>query len=102
MKQKGAVFLFESIRKKPYTDRGIRQILANYAHEEVCPDLSHPINCVIFYSLGSKNKALMTLLPNHTPATRADNRLKYIQNSLSPMLNPSKKTLLKDFLPIRL
>lgn len=41
MKQKGAVFLFESIRKKPYTDRGIRKILANYAHEA---GLSRPIS----------------------------------------------------------
>lgn len=33
MTQKGAIYLFESIRKKPYTDRGVRKILGNYAKE---------------------------------------------------------------------
>lgn len=33
MEKKGATFLFESVRKKKYTDRGIRKILANYADE---------------------------------------------------------------------
>lgn len=37
MMQKGAIYLFESIRKKPYTDRGIRKILANYAVEAGLP-----------------------------------------------------------------
>ena len=37
MLQKGAVYLFESIRKKPYTDRGIRKILASYAEEAGLP-----------------------------------------------------------------
>lgn len=37
MMQKGAIYLFESIRKKPYTDRGIRKILANYAQEAGLP-----------------------------------------------------------------
>ena len=32
-KTSGAVYLFESNRKKAYTTRGIRKILANYAHE---------------------------------------------------------------------
>lgn len=31
--QKGACYLFESNRKKPFTTRGIRKILARYAHE---------------------------------------------------------------------
>lgn len=30
---KGAQYLFESNRKKPFTTRGIRKILANYAHQ---------------------------------------------------------------------
>lgn len=30
MREKGATYLFESARKKPYTDRGIRKILAIY------------------------------------------------------------------------
>src|SRR5262249_33730348 len=33
MAQKGAIYLFESVRKKPYTDRGIRKILENYTKE---------------------------------------------------------------------
>ena len=33
MSKKGATFLFESVRKKKYTDRGIRKILENYAKE---------------------------------------------------------------------
>jgi integrase/recombinase XerD len=37
MTRKGAIYLFESIRKKPYTDRGIRKILANYAEEAGLP-----------------------------------------------------------------
>lgn len=41
MTQKGAIYLFESIRKKRYTDRGIRKILENYTKEA---GLSHPIS----------------------------------------------------------
>ena len=41
MDKKGATFLFESVRKKKYTDRGIRKILANHAKEA---DLSQPIS----------------------------------------------------------
>lgn len=41
MAKKGAVYLFESIRKKPYTDRGIRKILENYTKEA---GLSQPIS----------------------------------------------------------
>ncbi len=41
MEEKGATFLFESVRKKKYTDRGIRKILANHAKEA---DLSQPIS----------------------------------------------------------
>ena len=41
MRKKGAAFLFESVRKKKYTDRGIRKILANHAKEA---DLSQPIS----------------------------------------------------------
>lgn len=41
MAKKGAIYLFESIRKKPYTDRGIRKILANYTKEA---GLSQPIS----------------------------------------------------------
>ena len=32
-KSKGAEYLFESNRKKPFTTRGIRKILADYAHQ---------------------------------------------------------------------
>src|SRR2546428_12063794 len=31
MRQKGAVYLFESVRKHKYTDRGVRKMLARYA-----------------------------------------------------------------------
>lgn len=41
MRKKGGTFLFESVRKKKYTDRGIRKILANHAKEA---DLSQPIS----------------------------------------------------------
>ena len=41
MQEKGATFLFESVRKKKYTDRGIRKILANHAKEA---ELSQPIS----------------------------------------------------------
>ena len=41
MAKKGAIYLFESIRKKPYTDRGIRKIMEHYAKEA---DLSKPIS----------------------------------------------------------
>lgn len=41
MTQKGAIYLFESIRKKRYTDRGIRKILENYTKEA---GLSHSIS----------------------------------------------------------
>ena len=33
MRDKGAVYLFESVRKHKYTDRGVRKMLARYAHE---------------------------------------------------------------------
>ena len=33
MQQKGAIFLFESIREKPYTDRGIRKMIKRYADQ---------------------------------------------------------------------
>lgn len=33
MEQKGASFLFESNRKKPYTDRGIRKMIKRYAEQ---------------------------------------------------------------------
>ena len=41
MTQKGAIYLFESIRKKRYTDRGVRKILENYTKEA---GLSHSIS----------------------------------------------------------
>lgn len=41
MRKKGGTFLFESVRKKKYTDRGIRKILANHTKEA---DLSQPIS----------------------------------------------------------
>lgn len=41
MRKKGGAFLFESVRKKKYTDRGIRKILANHAKEA---NLSQPIS----------------------------------------------------------
>jgi len=31
MKSRGALYLFESVRKRRYTDRGVRKILARYA-----------------------------------------------------------------------
>ena len=31
MREKGAVYLFESVRKHKYTDRGVRKMLARYA-----------------------------------------------------------------------
>ena len=33
MTKKGAIYLFESIRKKPFSDRGIRKIMEQYAKE---------------------------------------------------------------------
>lgn len=41
MTNKGAIYLFESIRKKPYTDRGIRKIVSHYAKEA---ELTKPIS----------------------------------------------------------
>lgn len=41
MVKKGAIYLFESTRKKPYTDRGIRKILEHYAKKA---GLSKPIS----------------------------------------------------------
>lgn len=41
MTKKGAVYLFESIQKKPYTDRAIRKIIERYAKEA---ELSKPIS----------------------------------------------------------
>lgn len=38
----GAVYLFESIRKKPFTTRGIRKILANYANKAEMPQSLSP------------------------------------------------------------
>lgn len=31
MRKRGAIYLFESIRKHQYTDRGVRKMLARYA-----------------------------------------------------------------------
>ena len=41
MSKKGAIYLFESIRKKPFSDRGIRKIMEQYAKEA---DLTKPIS----------------------------------------------------------
>ena len=41
MTKKGAIYLFESIRKKPFSDRGIRKIMEQYAKEA---DLTKPIS----------------------------------------------------------
>ena len=41
MTKKGAIYLFESIQKKPYSDRGIRKIMEYYAKEA---ELSKPIS----------------------------------------------------------
>ena len=41
MTKKGAIYLFESIQKKPYSDRGIRKIMEHYAKEA---ELSKPIS----------------------------------------------------------
>jgi integrase/recombinase XerD len=32
MRTKGAIYLFESVRKHKYTDRGVRKMLARYAN----------------------------------------------------------------------
>ena len=32
MRANGATYLFESVRKRPYTDRGVRKLLSHYAH----------------------------------------------------------------------
>jgi len=40
-KEKGSTYLFESLQKKPYTDRGIRKILATYA---ALAGMEHPIS----------------------------------------------------------
>ena len=40
-RQKGAQFLFESSRRKPYSDRGVRTILARYA---AAAGIAHPIS----------------------------------------------------------
>ncbi len=42
MTQKGAIYLFESIRKKPYTDRAIRKIMAYYTKEAGLPNSISP------------------------------------------------------------
>ena len=39
--KKGGKYLFESSWKKPYTDRGVRKIMAKYAHEA---GITHPIS----------------------------------------------------------
>lgn len=41
MTKKGAIYLFESNRNKPYTDRGIRKIIEHYAKEA---ELTKPIS----------------------------------------------------------
>jgi integrase/recombinase XerD len=41
-KNSGAIYLFESNRKKPFTTRGIRKILANYAHKAKMPESLSP------------------------------------------------------------
>lgn len=41
LKKIGAIYLFESPRKKPYSDRGIRKILTKYAR---IAKIEHPIS----------------------------------------------------------
>ena len=41
MREKGASHLFESVRRKPYTDRGVRKIIARYAEEA---ELKHKVS----------------------------------------------------------
>ncbi len=41
MRANGATYLFESVRKYPYTDRGVRKLLSRYAH---AAGLARPIS----------------------------------------------------------
>ncbi len=41
MRKQRATYLFESVRKQPYTDRGVRKLLARYAH---AAGLARPIS----------------------------------------------------------
>ena len=48
-KNKGAIYLFESNRKKPFTTRGIRKILADYARESKIQSISpHKLRHFLF------------------------------------------------------
>ncbi len=89
MREKGAIYPFESSRKDKYTDRGARKMLARYAQAAgipvPCPLTSGGISC----SPGSKSRASMMPSSNRTPAMRVGSRWRSIPNCHWPTRNKS-------------
>ena len=55
-KKKKATYLFESVRKKPYSDREIRKIMQKYTEKLVLSTLYLHINYAIFIYLAKKKR----------------------------------------------
>ena len=97
MAKKGAIYLFESIRKKPYTDRGIRKIMEHYAkeadlHKPISP---HKLRHFLFTWL--KKQGIDDALIQPYSGHQSRQSLRFIQNFLSLKLNPRTNALSKSF-----
>lgn len=80
MKKSHAKYLFESNRKKKYTDRAVRYILNKYSKKSSngSANISSRIKTFLVHLV--KNKILMMLLFSHSRVTKAENPLKYNLN----------------------
>lgn len=81
MMQKGAIYLFESVRKKPYTDRGIRKILANYAHEAGLPRSISPHKLRHFLFTWLKKKGIDDALIQPYSGHESRHKLRFFYSS---------------------
>ena len=69
MRDKGAVYLFESVRKHKYTDRGVRKLLARYATQAGITRSMSPHKWRHFLFTWLKKRALMMPSSNPTQGT---------------------------------
>jgi integrase/recombinase XerD len=86
----GAVFVFESSWKKPYSTRGVRAMLARYARKAGLAHNMPPTGSGTSCSPGSKPKASTMPSSSPTPATPPAPRWK--STAVSPCLTPRPAT----------
>jgi integrase/recombinase XerD len=85
----GAVFLFESSWKKPYSTRGVRARLARYAAKPAWPTTCHPTGSGTSCSPGSKPRASTMPSSSPTPATPPAPRWRSTAASPCPTPRPA-------------